>query len=345
MTRIFPWAACLVLAMTITATAQAQGQRRTGTITTAAPVRLYPDPTRQPLTTLPVGTTIRVLGRERDWLNIEFEDRFFGRRVGYVLAAHVTVVRSQPTEPARPVAVESAVPETTQPSTTASSTPKAVPARAVAVEPAVREATQPSATATTAPNAVPAQPVGVEPAVAAATQPPATATSTPDAASQEVQIPDGPTGKHAPSVVVEYDRFKNTTSAVLTEISVGSGLAVGAMMTASGNDIKRAQSATLVIHSSNKEWSYLRCHDVAFIVDGERWPELASEHTGRVTISGAAGYSNVGVEERVTVPLTIEQFVKLGTAKKVEGRLCRREFTFDAEELIAFRHLASRLKK
>jgi hypothetical protein len=117
------------------------------------------------------------------------------------------------------------------------------------------------------------------------------------------------------------------------------------MMTASGNDIKRAQSATLVIHSSNKEWSYLRCHDVAFIVDGERWPELASEHTGRVTISGAAGYSNVGVEERVMVPLTIEQFVKLGAAKKVEGRLCRREFTFDAEELIAFRDLASRLKK
>lgn len=316
MTRTFPWAACLLVAITITTTTQAQDQRRYATVTTVAPVMLYPDPTRQPLTTLPVGTTVRVLGKERDWLNIEFEDQLFGKRVGYVLAAHVTV-RSQPTARARPVAIESAVPEATQPSVTATSTPNTVPAPPVAVESAVPEATQPSATLT----------------------------STPNATSQELQIPDGPTGKHAASVVVEYDRFKDTTSAVLTEINVGAGLYVGAIMMASGNDITRAQSATLVIHSSNKEWAYLRCHDVAFIVDGERWTELAAEHTGRVTISGAGRYSNVGVEERIMVPLTIEQFVKLGAARKVEGRLCRREFAFDAEELMAFRNLASRLKK
>jgi hypothetical protein len=305
---------------------------------------LYPDPTRQPLTTLQVGTTVRVLRKERDWLNIEFEDQLFGKRVGYVLAAHVTV-RPQPTARARPVAIESAVPEATQPSVTATSTPNAVPARPVAVESAVPEATQPSATATSTPITVPAPPVAVESAVPEATQPSATLTSTPNATSQELQILDGPTGKHAASVVVEYDRFKDTTSAVLTEINVGAGLYVGAIMMASGNDITRAQSATLVIHSSNKEWAYLRCHDVAFIVDGERWTELASEHTGRVTISGAGRYSNVGVEERIMVPLTIEQFVKLGAAQKVEGRLCRREFAFDAEELMAFRNLASRLKK
>jgi hypothetical protein len=54
-----------------------------------APVYLLPDATRTPLTTLKAGTRVRILDRDANWLQIEFNDQQFGRRVGWVEARFV----------------------------------------------------------------------------------------------------------------------------------------------------------------------------------------------------------------------------------------------------------------
>ena len=53
-------------------------------ITEPTPVYLLPDATRVPLRTLPAGTPVRILQEKGDWLQVEFTDSQYGRRVGYV---------------------------------------------------------------------------------------------------------------------------------------------------------------------------------------------------------------------------------------------------------------------
>lgn len=57
-----------------------------GVVTESAPVFLYPDARRTPLTTLPSGTPVRVLARDGEWYRIEFLDRRLGNRTGYIAA-------------------------------------------------------------------------------------------------------------------------------------------------------------------------------------------------------------------------------------------------------------------
>ncbi len=71
----------------------------TGVMVTAAPVFILPDATRPPLATLPAGTTVRVLGRERDWYKIMFRDPRWGERTGYVLAANIRIDPNVPVSP------------------------------------------------------------------------------------------------------------------------------------------------------------------------------------------------------------------------------------------------------
>src|SRR5262245_17777863 len=82
---------CLLLFVAAAAAAHAQPMSDTGVITTAAPMYLSPDPSRTPLTTLAVGSTVRIVAREGDWLRVVFRDRYLGDRTGYVRAANVRI--------------------------------------------------------------------------------------------------------------------------------------------------------------------------------------------------------------------------------------------------------------
>ncbi len=55
-----------------------------GVLTASAPVFLRPDSTMTPLRQLSPGTRVRVLETRGEWLRIEFEDRQYGRRTGYI---------------------------------------------------------------------------------------------------------------------------------------------------------------------------------------------------------------------------------------------------------------------
>jgi hypothetical protein len=63
----------------------------TGVTTATAPVFLRPDTSLAPLRQLPVGTRLRVLDQTSDWVHVEFEDRQYGRRVGYIQKAFVRI--------------------------------------------------------------------------------------------------------------------------------------------------------------------------------------------------------------------------------------------------------------
>ena len=62
---------------------------------------LVPDATRIPLTTLPAGTSVRVVAREGEWYRIVFRDRYLGDRTGYVLVSNVRIEPAAPA-PATP---------------------------------------------------------------------------------------------------------------------------------------------------------------------------------------------------------------------------------------------------
>jgi opacity protein-like surface antigen len=67
------------------ADAQAPTEPRSeGVILEAAPVYIHPDASRMPLKILEVGTRIRILQRRGDWQEIQFPDRQWGPRVGWI---------------------------------------------------------------------------------------------------------------------------------------------------------------------------------------------------------------------------------------------------------------------
>jgi hypothetical protein len=70
-----------------------------GTIIASAPVTLLPDPTRQPLTILRVGTSVTMLEAEGDWVYIHFNDARYGPRFGYVRREHVRMRQTPPIAP------------------------------------------------------------------------------------------------------------------------------------------------------------------------------------------------------------------------------------------------------
>lgn len=90
-------ASLLVVLVAGTAHGQYTGRDAATIVTEGAPVLLLPDPARTPLAKLPAGTSVRVLGADGEWVNVEFRDGIFGARVGYVLKMHVKL--PEPTAP------------------------------------------------------------------------------------------------------------------------------------------------------------------------------------------------------------------------------------------------------
>ena len=61
---------------------------RTTPLEVTAPVYGAPDATRAALRTLPAGTSLKVREDAGEWLMVEFTDRQWGDRMGYVLKKH-----------------------------------------------------------------------------------------------------------------------------------------------------------------------------------------------------------------------------------------------------------------
>jgi hypothetical protein len=66
-------------------------QSETAVVVAPAPVRIMPDASRVPLTTLSPGTEVRLEENAGEWYRVSFRDLHWGRRVGYVRAEQVDV--------------------------------------------------------------------------------------------------------------------------------------------------------------------------------------------------------------------------------------------------------------
>src|SRR5215211_4591393 len=66
----------------------------TATVTTAAPVFLQPG-AQTPLRVAKVGTLFKVLQEDGEWVEVEFNDPQFGRRVGWVQKKLVQISRPE----------------------------------------------------------------------------------------------------------------------------------------------------------------------------------------------------------------------------------------------------------
>lgn len=82
----------IALLAAIPAAAQQDGLK--ATVTIAAPIFVQPG-AQTPLRIAKVGTTLRVLQEEGEWLEVEFNDPQFGRRVGWVQKKLVQVSRPE----------------------------------------------------------------------------------------------------------------------------------------------------------------------------------------------------------------------------------------------------------
>ena len=70
------FASVLVVFVAGTAHGQYSGQNAATIVTDGAPIFLLPDSSRTPLTKLPAGTSVRVLGIDGEWVNLSFETGF-----------------------------------------------------------------------------------------------------------------------------------------------------------------------------------------------------------------------------------------------------------------------------
>jgi hypothetical protein len=119
-----PLTLCSVLGFAIALTGSEAHAQSTAVVRQTAPIYLYPDSSRIPLRTASVGTTLRVLKEQGDWLNVEFHDPQFGPRIGWVRRALVAENTAEttpmdlsvlPPPPLAPAVVTDADPESAGP--------------------------------------------------------------------------------------------------------------------------------------------------------------------------------------------------------------------------------------
>ena len=78
--------ALLLCLLSTTASAQ-----QFATVTTNAPIYAAARETPTPLRVAAVGTRLRVLSTEQDWVQVEYNDPQLGRRVGWVLRHYISL--------------------------------------------------------------------------------------------------------------------------------------------------------------------------------------------------------------------------------------------------------------
>jgi hypothetical protein len=177
------------------------------------------------------------------------------------------------------------------------------------------------------------------PAVAAVEAPPPPRAST--SSSVIDLIPAPLPDKHRGEISVEYDRFKDHTVVHLKGIKIPGtmrmdDLDVSSFYIMDGKSVKPPSIAVLIIRSSNKDWEYLRCHDLSILADDERVNIGEADHSGSV----GSGY----VLESVSTMMPVTSLLQIARAAKVEAQLCTTRFKLGYAELLAFRDFANRMR-
>jgi hypothetical protein len=140
----------------------------------------------------------------------------------------------------------------------------------------------------------------------------------------------------AQSIEDTTDRFTGLHSLVYTEKSHGPFRPLVSIKAGVGPNGLAAYMAQFAVVADG--WRYLQCHDVHFLVDGERMETAPEERQGQVM---QARY--VTTLEILTVPLTAEQLQRLGAAQTVEFRICHDEYRFEPGTISAAAEISRRM--
>lgn len=79
-------------------------------------------------------------------------------------------------------------------------------------------------------------------------------------------------------------------------------------------------------------WKYLRCHSVAFLVDGKPLGTASAKHDGQTMTRG--------VIENISVDLELSDLETMAAASSIEYRICNDEFQMTPEDLAGIRQVA-----
>lgn len=133
-------------------------------------------------------------------------------------------------------------------------------------------------------------------------------------------------GSRPDDAVVDFDRFKNVTT-VRVDVTIRplpprifsmSATLFGAFP---GRVPPAEARGALSLSMRAEDWVYLKCHDVAMLIDGQP-ADLGAEHYDGDVIAG-------GVIESIMVPLPRPTLERMSQAARVEMKLCNDEMVFD----------------
>lgn len=95
---------------------------------------------------------------------------------------------------------------------------------------------------------------------------------------------------------------------------------------------------TLQLFGSFAEWRYLKCHSTSLLADGVRVKLGEVEFHGDISRHG-------GVYERIQVILTAAALARIGSASKIEFKVCNDEFQATEEFVRAAHEFACKVAK
>lgn len=152
--------------------------------------------------------------------------------------------------------------------------------------------------------------------------------------------------KFTPEVTVTYDRFKAQTEVrgTLTTKNMFSsayscnrpGIQWVAILP---DDKAKPPIIALLTYAPCTEWTYLRCHEVSVLADGQRVRLGAQDHNGDVNRGGG------GVSETVTVMLDRDVLAGLPTATRIDLQQCNTEWTLAPEERGLLKAFATKVEE
>lgn len=170
-----------------------------------------------------------------------------------------------------------------------------------------------------------------------ATQTASAPTMAPTASSQA--IPPRRKYDNPYNVKETYDKIKDETTVILAYESAEASVGVGGLFVAYTYTGTKPQKPALVYWafvSRSQEWKFLSCYDLALLLDNSTRLRPKATHDGQVK----SGY----VIEEVQTELSLEDFLKIVNAKRVDGSVCNTQFTLAPGQMEGLKDVASRMQ-
>ena len=152
------------------------------------------------------------------------------------------------------------------------------------------------------------------------------------------EAPAGPVADMKSGIVsTDYDRFKDITRIVAPLKISPSPMSSTLVAVGPGKQLGDGVVIGVLFEVDSRDWRYLKCHSVGFLVDGVPVHVLDEpKHVGDVRKGS--------VNEKILARLSRESIVAMSRASSVEVQICKDEFRLAADSYIRFGEFANALQ-